>query len=79
MGGIPWGGGGWRTGSNVVPFQGQYSITIPKKTIGHNQKGTTLEPLGIYMQLLVHEYVCSCPVHRSERTIKKPKRLGPRA
>ena len=34
-------------GSNVVPF-GQY-ITIPKKKIGHNPKGTTLEPLGSHL------------------------------
>ena len=32
-------------GSNVVPFWVVYYI-VPKKKIGHNQKGTTLEPLG---------------------------------
>ena len=31
-------------GSNVVPFR-QYTRT-PKKKMGHNLKGTTLEPLG---------------------------------
>ena len=31
-------------GSNVVPFRQE--IMIPKKKIGHNQKGPTLEPLG---------------------------------
>ena len=32
-------------GSNVVPF-GQYIIIMPRKKTSHNQKGTTLEPLG---------------------------------
>ena len=27
-------------------------ILIPKKKIGHNQKGTTLEPLGIFGPLI---------------------------
>ena len=34
-------------GSKVVPFWGSIFILTPNKKIGPNQKGTTLEPLGI--------------------------------
>ena len=41
-------------GSKVVPF-GQY-IIVPKKKIGHNQKGTTLEPLGILYYTVIFNW-----------------------
>ena len=36
-----------------ISFFGQY-IRNPKKKIGLNHKGTTLEPLGIYMYIFVY-------------------------
>ena len=47
------GGLGLPKGSNV---EGWY-IIIPKKKIGQNQKGTTLEPLGILQMIPIRATV----------------------